>query len=1139
MPLQQFTCPQCQAALCLSGDNVGKTARCPKCKACFRLAARSTRSPAVAPARSQAAAPRKTRPRNEDQSPPIRRRKKQAAAGNKTLVWGAVGGGAAALILGAILLAVNLGSGGDDKKEDSKPAADQVAQLPPRTQPRTDPATTPPPDRLPEQPDKLPEQPDKLPEDPEKLRIAPPEVKPPPRQPVVRKDPEPADEGLRLPPPPEVAAGNNRPLLVLDAGGHTALARTVLFTPDGKRAVSAAADKTVRVWDVDTGETVQTFHLPSGPGGEGALYTAALSPDGKTLAVSGMPVGRGVHGMLIYLVAMDSGQVQRTLTGHGNIVNSMVFSADGRRLFTASNDTTIRLYDVDSGRTLRQFRGHRDRVKAVALSPNGRLLASACADGTARVWDVASGRPRAELRGHTAGCNSVAFSPDGKTVATGSVDGTVRLWAPEGGAARKTFREDGKIALQVTSLHFTRDGKAVLYTGIAETGKAGLLDLETGQKRVEFTGHNNTVTFGDLSPDGTLAISHGGNDNETFIWRTADGTKLHRLAGTGKAVLMVAWSPDGKTIGWGSINRANRLEQRPLEHTFRLWDQEYGPKVFQGFLGASWNNGGYSLRRLDFFKIAIEHNGRPVHVFQAPEKGDRIYSFSIVPGGRAVMGGSFGAFLVDLKTGKLLRAFQGHSGQVMSISPSPNGRYFVTGGTDQLVCIWHQERTEPVLSLFFADREWIAWTPEGYYACSANGERLMGWRINNGFDKMASYHPAARFRASLYNPGVIRHLLRGAGGHVARALALAGRGGKPALALDVGQVLPPAVALTAPAREGKVRVVAAKVEVKATAKSTGNHPVKALRLLVNGRPFRGRKGIHVVANPKLGEVQASWTVDLPTGKHTLAVLAESEVSKGLSPVVQVDRPATSQPAPPNLYILAVGVSAYPGKLRLNYAASDAGLITEAFRLRSRRLFSRVESKLVQDDKGTRAAILEGLTWLESVMTPKDVGIFFFSGHGARDEDGTFYLVPVDANVLDVAASCVNGDAVKQALGNIPGRVVCMLDCCHSGSVTEGRRPARADDLVRDLVTDDYGVVCMCSSLGEEASLESPATRAGFFTLGVVEGLGGRADFNRDRTIHIHELDYYAKLRVMQLSGGRQNPVTGRPSGVRSFPLGRY
>ena len=119
---------------------------------------------------------------------------------------------------------------------------------------------------------------------------------------------------------------------------------------------------------------------------------------------------------------------------------------------------------------------------------------------------------------------------------------------------------------------------------------------------------------------------------------------------------------------------------------------------------------------------------------------------------------------------------------------------------------------------------------------------------------------------------------------------------------------------------------------------------------------------------------------------------------------------------------------------------------------------------------------------------------------------------------------------------IPGKVVAPLDACHSGSLAEGLRPSRPDNLVRDLVTDDYGVVVMCSSLGREYSLESPETKAGFFTRSVVDGLSGAADFNKDGLVYIHELDRYAALRVRLLSGGTQHPVTGLPPTVRSFAL---
>jgi uncharacterized caspase-like protein len=291
--------------------------------------------------------------------------------------------------------------------------------------------------------------------------------------------------------------------------------------------------------------------------------------------------------------------------------------------------------------------------------------------------------------------------------------------------------------------------------------------------------------------------------------------------------------------------------------------------------------------------------------------------------------------------------------------------------------------------------------------------------------------------------------------------------------------------------------------------------------------------------PKLGEVQASWQVELPPGRHELTVLADSGVSRGLSPAVEVTRSGADGDLP-NLYVLAMGISAYSGRLRLHYAASDAQLISNSFKERSAGVFRNVEVRVVTDQQATKKGIIDGLVWLASVMTPRDVAVISFSGHGARDPWGNFHLVPVDVNPRD-PRSLLPGETFKEALANLPGKVVCLLDACHSGAVAGDEdevKEGKADDLVRDLVNDDSGVVVMCSSLGSEYSLESARTKAGFFTLGIVEGLSGKADLNGDSFIYVHELDQYAALRVQELSGGMQNPTTGKPPGIRSFPLSR-
>ena len=93
-----------------------------------------------------------------------------------------------------------------------------------------------------------------------------------------------------------------------------------------------------------------------------------------------------------------------------------------------------------------------------------------------------------------------------------------------------------------------------------------------------------------------------------------------------------------------------------------------------------------------------------------------------------------------------------------------------------------------------------------------------------------------------------------------------------------------------------------------------------MRLLVDGRPYRGSQGVKRIAAPKLGTVTEKWTVQLTPGKHIFTVQAESKVSKALSPTVEVTRLGT--PEVPDLYVLASGVSAYPGPNRLHFAASE-------------------------------------------------------------------------------------------------------------------------------------------------------------------------------------------------------------------------
>ncbi|TFI54976.1 serine/threonine protein kinase [Mastigocladus laminosus UU774] len=166
---------------------------------------------------------------------------------------------------------------------------------------------------------------------------------------------------------------------------HSDSVNSVAFSPDGKTLASGSWDKTVKIWNVGTGQVIRTLN-----GHSNFVYSVAFSPDGKTLA-------SGSFDNTIKIWNVGTGQVIRTLNGHSDFVLSVAF-------------------------------GHSDFVLSVAFSPDGKTLASGSRDKTVKIWNVGTGQVIRTLNGHSDFVLSVAFSPDGKTLASGSSDTTIKIW---------------------------------------------------------------------------------------------------------------------------------------------------------------------------------------------------------------------------------------------------------------------------------------------------------------------------------------------------------------------------------------------------------------------------------------------------------------------------------------------------------------------------------------------------------------------------------------------------------------------------------------------------------------------------------------------------------------------------------------
>ncbi|HEV7510750.1 MAG TPA: WD40 repeat domain-containing protein [Candidatus Acidoferrum sp.] len=199
--------------------------------------------------------------------------------------------------------------------------------------------------------------------------------------------------------------------------------QALAFSRDGHWLAAENSKDIVTLWDATSGREIRTFASDRALGALGSnwVYSIAFSPDGRWLA-------SGVDDKTVRLWDVTTGRAVRDLTSSRRSVIYAAFSPDGRWLASGNDDKSIRIWDVATGQEIRRLRGHKKPICAVAFSPNGHWLASASADKSIKLWDIATGREVRTLTGHGNLVTSLAFSPDGRWLASGSWDKTVKIW---------------------------------------------------------------------------------------------------------------------------------------------------------------------------------------------------------------------------------------------------------------------------------------------------------------------------------------------------------------------------------------------------------------------------------------------------------------------------------------------------------------------------------------------------------------------------------------------------------------------------------------------------------------------------------------------------------------------------------------
>jgi WD40 repeat protein len=544
------------------------------------------------------------------------------------------------------------------------------------------------------------------------------------------------------------------PVVVIDPEMHTSKIEAADIDAEARWVVTGSDDKTVRVWSLEDGSLLTTIRLPAGPDRVGLVYSVAMSPDGSLIAAGGWTQLTGNQTRQIYLFDRVSGKMVQRVEGLPAYAIVLAFSSDGERLAaTLDGRNGLRIYGRSQGwAEIGRDEDYNQPSYGAAFASDGRLATTAL-DGGVRIYGkecaghfspmvVAEAPSGSEPLG-------IAFSPDGSRLALGYShrqvvdvsDGLTlaRLPGPDcsdikqGELSTVAWSRDGG-SLYAAHIEDVRGGRAILAWDDAGLGKRRELPAgrDSVMSIVPLPGNDLLVASADpwlarLQPDGSPRWVHESpncdfRDQGQQLYVANDGSRIE-----------FGFEQGGKPRGRLDLSERTLTLDPPT-------DSALTPARQTGLSIDHWRNA-----------FPPTFNGQPMRLDQR----ELCRSLAIHPSGdRFVLGTEWWLLAFDAN-GKRLWGYRAPA-DVWAVNITGDGRLVVAACGDGTVRWLRMDNGAELLGVKpLPDQiNWVAWTPEGFYAATPVKRDMLRWHVNQSFNEAADSVPIDEIKGS-FRPSIL------------------------------------------------------------------------------------------------------------------------------------------------------------------------------------------------------------------------------------------------------------------------------------------------------------------------------------------------------------------------------------------------